>query len=157
MILVVITGWGKIVAVLLAAVAVAGVSGCGGEGHVEAESKPSAGLPDAEPSASPSATGPTLDEAVTRYQDDLSALRADGCPSPCFVAFIEVYQNSQRMRGLMDASGAAPGVYTEAYALMDELQQNFMGLDGQDTEAARASVLDPANDLDQWLEDNPIK
>lgn len=40
---------------------------------------------------------------------------------------------------------------------MDELQQNFMGLDGQDTEAARASVLDPANDLDQWLEDNPIK
>ncbi|MFH9467800.1 hypothetical protein ACH4LT_10980 [Streptomyces clavifer] len=148
MILVVIMGWGKIVAVLLAAVAVAGVSGCGGEGHVEAESKPSAGLPDAEP---------TLDEAVTRYQDDLSALRADGCPSPCFVAFIEVYQNSQRMRGLMDASGAAPGVYTEAYALMDELQQNFMGLDGQDTEAARASVLDPANDLDQWLEDNPVK
>ncbi|WP_157862878.1 hypothetical protein [Streptomyces sp. Root1319] len=73
------------------------------------------------------------------------------------MAFIEVYQNSQRMRGLMDASGAAPGVYTEAYALMDELQQNFMGLDGQDTEAARASVLDPANDLDRWLEDNPIK
>ncbi|MFB8025967.1 MULTISPECIES: hypothetical protein [unclassified Streptomyces] len=148
MIAVMTMGWRRGAAMMLAAVAVAGVSGCGSDGGGEAESKPS---------ASASSAGPTLEEAVGTYQSDLSALRTDGCPSPCGPELVEVYQNSQMVRKQMNASGAAPGVFTEAYALMDDIQRGFISRGGQDTEAARALVLGPANDLDQWLKDNPIK
>ncbi|MFC8640068.1 hypothetical protein ACFUC2_04830 [[Kitasatospora] papulosa] len=138
-------GWGRTAVVVLAAVTVAGVAGCGGK--ADAESKPS---------VSPAASGPTLAEAVVAFQDDLAALNLEGCPSPCGPEIVEVYNNAQMVRRQMNESDAAQGVFTEAYALMDDIQQGFNARGGQDTAASRALVLGPARDLDQWLSDHPV-
>ncbi|MFD7763612.1 hypothetical protein [Streptomyces microflavus] len=140
-------GWGKGAAAVLVAVAAVGVAGCSGAGPAQDKTAKSAVA---------SAAAPTLEEAIETYQEDLRALRTDGCPSPCGPELVEVFQNSQMVRKQMNAS-AAPGVFTEAYALMDDVERGFISRGGQDTEAARSLVLEPANDLDTWLTAHPAK
>ncbi|MEU1895708.1 hypothetical protein [Streptomyces pristinaespiralis] len=141
--------WGKTAVGVMVAAAVMVTSGCGGEAEAK---KPAA-------SASPSvtATAPTLEESVRHYQDDMRDLNVQGCPADCGKELSEVYNNALSLRKSMNDSEAAPGTFTEAYRLIDELQQGYIVGADMSEEAGRPLVLGPARELNTWLNEHPVE
>lgn len=146
--------WGKPVAgALLAAAAIAAMSGCGGKTEASTDRTETA------PSASPSQSWhrATLHDAARKFQDDFQGLSAVDCSADCRPDLVRIFNDGLLLKDLMKESGAPEGVYDEPILLFGELEKGFTAAAGLSGEARLPPVLGPARELNNWLNTNPIQ
>jgi hypothetical protein len=144
--------WGKTVTgALLAVVATAAMSGCGGETDASADKK--------EPalSASPSWHSATLQDAAYMFQKDFRELTTTDCSADCGRDLAKVFGDGLLLKDLMKASGASKSVYAEPIRLFGKLEKGFTAAAALSGEARLPPMLGPARELNNWLNTHPIR
>ncbi|WP_406356289.1 hypothetical protein [Streptomyces sp. NBC_00658] len=149
-----IKGWGAAANITFVAVAVMGVSGCGGEAEAEVKKSPAA-----------SATALSVGDATTAFQDMAGTLYLDGeCTKEagtCWDRMTTAVKSARDLRKAMNAEkSVGPEFWTEAYALIDTMEEGYavgedLGADAVNTN--RPDVFGSAHDLVDWLDAHPIQ
>ncbi|MGW4087069.1 hypothetical protein ACWEGS_28955 [Streptomyces sp. NPDC004822] len=140
--------WGK--TAVGVALAMAALSGCGGDGG--AESKPKA-----------AASAPSVQKATTAFQDALSA--TGDCevePGTCWEQMTAVIKPARKLREAMRADKTVSAEFwSPAYAIIDKMEDGYAvgedqggGADNMTTN--RIAVFGGAHDLSDWLDEHPV-
>ncbi|MFD9248432.1 hypothetical protein [Streptomyces bottropensis] len=156
-------GWGRGAAVLLAAVTVLGVAGCGGD--ADAESK--------QPTASVTAAKKPVKSVKAQWDEtmewwashdigcvDGSAVEADR--EGCAVRVQDYVDDVRKIRKAMNGDTAAPkGFYSEAYVIIDRLEKYAGTPAGEDDTQgwldARPLIWMQGQALSEWIEAHPLQ
>ncbi|MET9528213.1 hypothetical protein [Streptomyces coeruleorubidus] len=154
-------GWGRGAAVLVAAITVLGVTGCGGDAG--AETKPTASATAKKPAKSVKAQ---WDEAMEWWAShdigcvDGSAVEDDR--EGCAVRVQDYVEDVRKIRKAMNTDPEAPkGFYSEAYVIIDRLEK-FAGTPAgeDDTQGwldARPLIWMQGQALGEWIETHPLQ
>ncbi|WP_181383924.1 hypothetical protein [Streptomyces sp. NWU339] len=157
-----IKGWGAAASITFAVAAVAGLSGCGGDAEADAK----------KPAASATAQAATLDDAATTFQDAVTKHDTDGgCleqePGTCWEQMQALIEPARTLRKAMNAEkSVGADFWTEAYTLIDTMEEGVAVGDDQGAPAGAATdlsttnrddVFGSAHDLVDWLDAHPIK
>ncbi|MEU9063950.1 hypothetical protein AB0D13_35105 [Streptomyces sp. NPDC048430] len=138
---------------LLAAAAIATMSGCGGKADA------SAGKNEPVPSASPTESwhSATLQDAARMFQEDFQGLATVDCSADCGPDLVKMFNDAHLLTELMKESGAPEGVYDEPLRLFGGLEKGFTTAAGLSGEARLPPMLGPARELNNWLKTNPVQ
>ncbi|MGW3628063.1 hypothetical protein [Streptomyces sp. NPDC000880] len=139
--------WGTtVVGVLLTAAAIVGVSGCGGDAEAQKQ-----------PAAKPKTVSITA--ATMAFQDAVTGFDlTDGCPKAageCWDKMTAVMEPARELRKAMNAHKAGPEFWSEAYVLIDTMEDGMAV--GEDRFTNRPAVLGSAHDLYDWLDEHPVE
>ncbi|PRH81073.1 hypothetical protein C6N75_00575 [Streptomyces solincola] len=155
-------GWGKVAAVLLAAVTMAGTAACGGDAG--AESKPKATASAAKKPAEPvkAQWDKAMEWWATHDIGCVNGSAVDADREGCAVRVQDYVDDVRKIRKAMNADPAAPkGFYSDAYAIIDRLESYASTPSGEgDTEGwldARPLIWAQGEALDEWIAAHPLQ
>ncbi|MFB6527227.1 hypothetical protein [Streptomyces sp. NPDC056399] len=145
------TGWGRAIGGVV--LAVAAVSGCGGSNGEDNAAKPSASAPAI-------AAAPSVAEAVSAFQEAVVKFDVDGgcldkAPDTCWAQMQAVMEPARELRKAANADEAGPAFWSEAYVLIDAMEQGIAtgkDLGAEDPATNRPHVLGSAHKLSRWLD-----
>ncbi|WP_432120386.1 hypothetical protein [Streptomyces sp. S1] len=134
----------------------AAMSGCGGSNGENTAAKPSA-------SALTTAAAPSVAEAASAFQGAVVKFDVDGgcldkAPDTCWTQMQAVMDPARELRKAANADKAGPTFWSEAYVLIDTMEQGIAtgkDLGAEDPATNRPDVLGSAHKLSRWLDAHP--